>query len=268
MTVLKGLNGRVTWVSVITWSVCTLLLTHFSRKVTIEYMEENLVTVVSQTPPPSKPETVRVRVCNEVYLDSEKIKNFSKTASNNDSFSILHEIIIQKSDYSNTSRIYRHPFRNYFKISSEMYEHFSLEAEQFILACDVSNSNQSCIPGFKFYLDQEVSCYETQVDIQGYGIYQYLRLVFFFDPKKTLGSFTRKLGAYVMFSHTTDHVNPGRGIFVAPKDAVVVSATGVHKNQGQSFGKSRCTQRNGLETYNFTGMVDQNMFLSLQTFFS
>ena len=115
-------------------------------------------------------------------------------------------------------RVYYHPIRSYLLMSSEVYEEFRLERDEFMLACFVRGSEENCKQRFKFVLDSGAPCYEAHITIPGYGIHNYLRIFLYFDPSLSIGTISQRNGASVVFSHIEDYVPLIRRFFIAPSE--------------------------------------------------
>ena len=192
------------------WLIFSLILAHFAGEVIIEYLQDNPLTVASKVEPPKTTQTIQVKICNEVYIDPQKVLAYNGTMQP-DSYQFLKDVIMGNLSYLNSSRFYSHPFRNYFMMTADVYETFKLDLGEFLVACFVHGFKRNCIPDFEFHLDPEASCYKANIEIPGSSINDYLRMVMYFDPQKTMGAFTAKLGAYLTVTHVDDYVPPIRG---------------------------------------------------------
>ena len=237
----------------ISWISCSVLMGFFARDVYQEYMELNPISIVSLQDPPKKAELITLKICNEGYLDKLKIVNYNGSEVTYESYGFLHQAILTNSALKGSFRRYRHPLREYFLMPFKIYDVFKYDLENFMMACLYEGSNKSCLFDFKFQPESQAPCYAANLDVSGYGIFQYLEIFLYFDPKMTIGKHTPKLGSYVTFSHVENFVSPINGFFLAPNEAAVVSATGVYTHQRESFPKAKCTLRNGLEKHDFTG---------------
>ena len=123
----------------------------------------------------------------------------------------------------------------------KIYDVFKYDLQNLMMACLYEGSNKSCLFDFKFQPESQAPCYAANLDVSGYGIFQYLETFLYLDPNMTIGKHTPKLGSYVTFSHVENFVSPINGFFLAPNDAAVVSATGVYTHQRESFPKAKCT---------------------------
>ena len=117
-----------------------------------------------------------------------------------------------------SGRVYYHPIRSYLIMSSEMYEEFRLDRDEFMLACFVISSEENCNQLFKFVLDSEAPCYEAHITIPGYGIHNYLRIFLYFDPNLSIGRISQRIGVSVALSHIEDYVPLIRRFFIAPSE--------------------------------------------------
>ena len=103
-------------------------------------------------------------------------------------------------------------------MSSEMYEEFKLDKDEFMLACFVISSEENCNQRFKFVLDSGALCYEAHITIPGYGIHNYLRIFLYFDPRLSIGGISQRIGASVVFSHIEEYVPLIQRFFIAPSE--------------------------------------------------
>ena len=55
------------------WILCSGVLFLFSRQIILEYLRKSPVTVIFFVDPPTTPEPVRIKICNSVFLDAQKI---------------------------------------------------------------------------------------------------------------------------------------------------------------------------------------------------
>ena len=232
----------------------------FSYNVCVEYLQDNPITITTLLNQPEKPESFYVRICNNVYLDPAKILKYNGTSFSYASYEFLYEAVSGNTGFDDSAWVYKHPMRDYFLIPTRVFDEFRLNIEDFMLNCQIVNSKESCIHKFKWYLDPYMPCYLAKLDVKGFGLYQYLRIDLNFDPEVTLGKYTTKLGAFVVFYHPDEYKSLIDGFYLGPNEAAVVTATGPHEKQEKSIGKSKCVHRNGLEWHHFTGEPFQTSY--------
>ena len=75
--------------SLVIWVACFTLFTWFSIHVIQEYTKESPITITTFVEPPLKPEPIIVKICNNVFLDPEKVIYYNKTVFDNDSYNFL-----------------------------------------------------------------------------------------------------------------------------------------------------------------------------------
>ena len=186
-------------------------MAYFVSKVYQEFRENNPVTIVSYHDPPGKSETIKIKICNQIFLDPHKILNYNGTDVDSDSHNFLYQTLTGGPIPENSFRSYYHPFRDFYVMSEKVFETFKFDIDKFMLACGVNLFEKSCISDFKFYLEPHASCYEAHISNLGFGVYQYLEILLYFDPDLALYNFTEKLGAYVVISHVDEYNFPSEG---------------------------------------------------------
>ena len=245
-------GSRSVWVMV-TWCLCLTALSLFTLSVFSEFIEHNPITIITFVNKPEHPGPVVVKVCPTVFLDPEKIRNYSGSEIDFKTYEFLYRAV-SGVPFDDTYFVAISPMKDSFLVSSRIMEEFKLDKNQFIVNCFLVGHYDDCLPAFEWHLDPEQPCYRAEIDIRGYGRYNTVFISFIFDPTKTLGRYTSKLGAYVTFSHPHDYVAPSDGVFIGAKQSAVVSGSVFHKKQGESFEKAACVKKQSLDFFNFTGV--------------
>ena len=75
--------------SMVIWVACFTVFTCFSMHVIQEYTKKSPITITTFVEPPLRPEPIIVKICNNVFMDPEKVIYYNKTVFDNDSYNFL-----------------------------------------------------------------------------------------------------------------------------------------------------------------------------------
>ena len=243
------------------WAICTVVLAYFSNQMLKEYSRNLPVTVTTFVDPPEIPDPVRVKICNSVFLDPEKILHYDGADISSDQFNFLYQAAIKNYSFNDRLFVLNSEIRQQLLLSSRTLNKFKLDKEKFMLFCYSRYYFQGCFSNFTWHLETTGGCYQADLQLYAYGLYDLFSIRFYFDPELALERYTRgRIGAYVSITHPQDSVSSSDTFFLSPNDAVLVSAKTVHKVQIVSFQDSKCVHRYGLETFNFTGEPFQTLY--------
>ena len=235
------------------WSLCIVITAFFIYSTYIEYQDSDPITTITFIDHPVKPDPVMVKICNSVFLDTQKVLNYNGTGFSYDSYEFLYEAASGNHMFDDSNWVLSTTINDMFFLSNQILDEFRLDVDMFLGTCYVVGSYRNCLPDFKWHLDIETSCYQAQIDLGGYGRNRALKLGFLFNPDIQLGKYIAQQGVYIAFFHPDDYVPYSSGFFVEPKDFIVVSAITEHRIQKTSFAKAKCRNIEGPLSYNFTG---------------
>ena len=242
---------KLVWWSI--WTACTIVMLIFIYRSYEEYVASNPVTLVTFVQQPERPDPVIVKICNHVFFDEEKIRNYNGTEIDEDLIQFLKQTVSMESTF-NSSWVDSTALSDTFLMPPEVFEFFKLDLSKFLLSCYIPGQRFECSREFKFFPDSDTPCYKAEIQLTGHGINQALTLGFFFDPEIKFGKFSKSSsGAFVVFHHPNDVLQPQEGVQVSSEDYIIVKTEVEQKFQKESMEKAKCAASEGLVEYNFTG---------------
>ena len=246
----------------VTWITCTTILLYFSNQMLEEYMQNTPVTVTTFVDPPRIPDPVRVKICNTVFLDPQKILNYNGIPTvSSEQYNFLLQAVLKNYSYDDSDFVSDYELYQQLILSNRTFNYFKLDKEEFILYCYLPYLEEGCFSNFKWHLEPSGGCFQGDIQLKGYGKDDRFEILFYFDPDISLERYTRgRIGAYISITHPQDSVSSSNKFFLHPNDLAVVSAKTVHKIQTYSFEESKCVHRYGLETWNFTGEPFESLY--------
>ena len=181
------------------WTLCLGILFIFIHSLFLNYVENNPVTILTFVEQPKQPAPVIVKICNSVFLDPQKILSYNASEINFATYEFLYHAILGN-QWDDSKVVIPTTLEDFFLLSSRMLETFKLDQEVFMLNCFTVGDYADCLNHFQWFFDAgSSSCYKAEIDMEGYGTYNVLTFGLYFDPSKTLGKYTSRLGAYVFF---------------------------------------------------------------------
>ena len=237
----------------ILWCFCIVLSFVFISSTFLEYQQSGPITTTTFADYPEKPDPVIVKICNSVFLDTQKVLEYNGTEFAYNTYEFLYEAASGNFMFDDSKSVMSTSVNDMFFLSNRIIEEFKLDIDMFVGSCYVVGTYRDCIQDFKWHLDIETSCYQAQIDLGGYGRNRALKLGFFFNPEIQLGKYISQMGAYVTIFHPDHYIPYSSGFFIETKDFIIVSATTEHKVQKQSFEKAKCRMVEGPLSYNYTG---------------
>ena len=242
-------------------SACLILFMLSSLQVFLEFWEKNPKTVTTFSHHSWDSASVKVKICNSVLLDRNKILSYNGADLKFEAYQFLYEASLGNYGFNDTGWVVTENMRNFFSVSSRVTQTFRMDVDQFLLACSLGAYDYSnCSTLLQFYDEPFAPCYQAVVNLKGFGYHHTLGFYMYFDPKMTLGKYTQSIGAHVVVSHPEQEIPYINGYFVGPKDRLTLSGSVIYKTQAQPFRKSECINKGGLETYNFTGKPFQTSY--------
>ena len=200
----------------LTRSVCFILLSVLSFQLLIQYQEKNPTTITTYTDAPEEAGVLKVKICNSVFLDPDKIKAYDESKFSLEAYQFLKEVVNGNSIFNDSGWVQPDPLKPFFMISSRVKKTFLMDLDQFMLACFVGQSYKHCSKLF-FYFDETFSpCFEGFIKLKGYGIHYAATIFLYFNPNKTLGRYTKFMGANVVVAHPEQQKPHADGFFIAP----------------------------------------------------
>ena len=126
------------------------------------------MTIITYVEPAESPEPVVIKICNNVFLDSDKILQNGSTFEKE-----AHEFLLQAAagndSFDDTSWVIPTPSRDYFMLSSRIVETFKVDLNRFLIDCIVTKNYRKCDSDFQWNMGSNGPCYEANIDIGGYG---------------------------------------------------------------------------------------------------
>ena len=207
-----------------------------------------------------QPIEIKIKICNKVFLDPDKIINYNGTEFGKDTYWFLVEAIAGNYTFDDSTWVTKNHMNNRFFLSQRIVKEFLMDVDQFMISCVVDYSFKNCSEIFHFYDEPRSPCFEGTVSLMGQGHYHNVNIYFYFNPHKTLGKYSRTIGANVVVDHPETYTPSVAASYIGPGEALIVPVTIVHKKQETSFSKSKCVSKQGLEMQNFTGEPFQTLY--------
>ena len=239
------------------WGGCLFALAFFIISIYVDYKNDDPITKTSYINARDLDSPIKVKICNSVFVDLQKVLTYNGSDFNRDSYEFLFHTETDSYQFSDSNWVIRSFADKRYMLSSRFLTEFKLELNQFLILCAETPGMSTCSKLFYFTLDPSLPCYEAIVPTKELGKDNAFILWFYFDPNITVGRYTTSLGAYVTVTHAEEYKSIMDGIFVGPQDEFVISTTVQHFKQSQSFEKSRCYAFEGPQTYSFTGVPFQ-----------
>ena len=247
----RWLAGKVAWGVV--WTVCCSFMTGFIITNFNEFIEYNPITIMTFVDQPEKPDPIVIKLCNNVFLDEVKIREYNGSAFDSEAIQFLKEMVSMNGSANHQNWIYPSPFFDYFMFSPEIFDAFKLDISRFMITCFISGTFHDCTQSFKFHLDAETSCFMAELDVKGYGINRAVLLGFYFDSNVKFGKHSAGTSVFVRIYHPDDYLSPLEGFSIEANEFAIVTETVEQKIQKNSFEKAKCINHEGLQWYSFTG---------------
>ena len=252
------------WLHKFVWmlsrSFCLILLVFLSSQLFLQYVENNPTTIATYTDHHKNSTTVKLKICHTVYLDPDKILGYNGSEIDIEAYEFLYEAVKGNSHFNDSGWVLTDHLKPFFSISSRVRKTFLTQLNQFMIACFHKERYLDCSNFFIYYDESYNPCFEGWVTLDGLGLHYAATIFLYFDPAKTLGKYTKSIGANVVLAHPEQHKPHIYGSFIAPGDLLTLSGSFVFKKQAKSFKKSKCVQRQGMETHNFTGEVFETSY--------
>ena len=232
---------------------CFVCLVALCWQLFIQYRAKNPTTVTIYTDHQLEPSLVKVKICNNVFLDPDKILNYTGHDLSMEAYEFLYEAVKGNTEFDDSNWVLTDHLKPFFAISSRVKTTFLMDLDQFVIACFVREVYKDCSKMFFYFDESHIPCFEAWMNLQGYGMHYAATIYLYFDPNKTFGRYTKSIGSFVVISHPEQHITHLEGSFLAPGDLLTLRGSLVFKTQSESFSKSKCMHRKGTETYDFTG---------------
>ena len=244
------------------WILFSAILLYFSLNIVEAYFEKYPITVITYVEPNEQPAPLVISVCNNIFLDPQKILDFNESESSTfkkEAFEFLHQAAIGNDSFDDTSWVVPNPSRDYFMLSARVADFFKLDSEKFMINCILMKNYTDCRSFFRWDTEEYGYCYQATIDLGGYGEYRSLLIGLYFDPNITLGRYTLNMGARISVSHPNDNTGTGETFFLEPQENADVLVSVEHKSQSHSLDKATCTEED-LQWYTFTGKPFQSAY--------
>ena len=215
------------------WTISFCAFAYFMYNCSLEYLENNLVSITSHRMFLDGEALVAVSVCNNMALDPELLDAYKKSSPDNLTF------------------IYD-PVKSFYAMDSERLKSMKLNLDKFLVGCEVYPHLKSCFNYFKLQLETTALCYKAFFNMKGIGSINQIIMDFYFDPSLHKESVSNP-GVFVSIYHPEGYMPPVEGFFLGPKQIASVSIEIVHKTQKKSFPKATCVHRYFKDIYTFTG---------------
>ena len=187
---------------VLVWIFCTSLLFYLFVGVFHDYNQRNPITVITFVDTSFISTPVIIKICNENYLDKNKILN--DCCHNYESYQFLREAMLGNENFNDTNRLLQWINGPLFFLSSGLLQHLALDLDEFLLACFSSTSD--CSNYFHLYQEPFTPCYEATIDMKHFDRNNGISLYFYFDPNVTMGKYNEDIGAYVRVGHEGQYI--------------------------------------------------------------
>ena len=247
----------LTWLYNLFWiltrATCLFFLTKFSLELLLQYTENNPTTTTTYTDYHNSTSVVKLKICNTVYMDSDEISAYNGSEFDLEAYEFLYEAVRGNLSFDDRGWVLTDHLKPFYALSSRVRKRFVMQLDQFMVGCHVHEEYKNCSDFFVYYDESRNPCFEGLIQKKGYGTHYSTTIFIYFNPKKTLGRYTKLVGANVIMAHPEQLVSHAQGSFIGPGEFLTLSGSFVFKKQKQSFAKSKCVHRGGLETYNFTG---------------
>ena len=239
------------------WSVCFSLLVYFFSGILDDYVAQNPISIVTYVDQKHITSPLNVKVCNEVYLDKEKILNYNGSELGFSSYQFLYEAMSGNDNFNDSFWIFMDKSSTRFFTSTRVLDAFALDLESFLLACIVFN--EDCSQSFKVFREFYNLCYDVTLEVPYYDKSNGIYLMFYFDPNITMAKYTTTLGAFVSVAHEGQYIAPSEGFHLSPNELAIVTASVTHRFQEKPLSKKDCVNSD-IETHNFTGKPFQTLY--------
>ena len=236
---------------------CLLVFTFLFVNIFCQYRREDSTTITEFVDISEVSKDIKVKICNNVFLDPQKILNYNGTDLKPESFNFLLQSLTETHS-SNENSDWRHFSAltvDKFVLSSRIMETFRLDLDKFMISCYVGHSEYSCLHLFRPVIDNFMVCYEAVIDAVSVGLHYSIGIALYFNPDIKFGKYTSTWGSIVSVSHPEEFVEPEEnGLYVLSNELAIISASVTHRIQTQSFKRSPCVDKYGSVEYNFTGI--------------
>ena len=239
---------------------CFLSLAIFITAISIDYKNNDPITVTNYINARGIDNPIKVKICNNVFVDLEKVLNYNGSEFDPKSYEFLFHANTVNDSFQEESWVFRSYVDQRYLLSSRFLEAFKLDLDQFMMSCFLIPKIEDCFHKFKFTFDGSMPCYEATFSTKNFGKDNAIGFMLYFDPEINVGKYTSSLGAYVAVSHGEDYKSVLDGIFVGPLDDYIISTSTNVIKQTQSFEKSKCRFSDGPDTYTFTGVPFQTEY--------
>ena len=244
---------KIIWALI--WCTCFIILAFFLYDVMQQYVENNPISITTLEDSPKTPDPIIVTICNSQFWDPETILRYNGSEFPFDSYQFLYEAASGNVLFNDSAWVVTTALHDFFLVSSRILKKFTVDFDDFVLACLEVNENRDCKPAFSWYQDKQVSCYRGKIELANYGMHHgNLAFGFYFDPRLSWEKYSSAPGVSVTIAHEEQYLPPWDGVFVRPGDFVIVSASTTRVSQKMSFNKVKCLKDNDVpHTFNFTG---------------
>ena len=250
-TVLIVVLHKLSWF--FAWILCTGWMLKFGGDIGKQYETGDPVTVTTFVDREdfSRPS---IKICNNVFLDPKKVLEYKDDVIPEESYKFIREAI-NRNDFNDSGFVFDTPVLNLLLMSSRTANAFRLDMGQFMIACGDGPRYSNCSEEFQWVLEDFRGCYKTRFKtMEQVGAFNSFSVLLYLDPEVNLGKYTAALGAEIIIGHhSEDKFSKSDGISLAPNEYLTISAHNVITEQERSLEKSSCTNKNGLQAYNFTG---------------
>ena len=242
---------RFYWV--VTRVPCFIFLAVLSLDLLIEYQEKNPATITTYIEYPTNSSIVKVKICNTVFLDPQKILTYNQKEFDLEAYEFLYQAAKGNTAFNDSGWVKTDHMKPVFMISSRVRRQFLREIDQFMVGCHVRETYQSCPALFSYFDESYNPCFEGLINLGGIGLHYAATFFLYYDRKTTMGRYTRANGANVVLAHPEQHTPYVHGSFIGAGDLLTLSGSFILKKQEKAFKNSRCVNKSGLESQNFTG---------------
>ena len=141
------------------WKFCVSVLSYFSFWVLVEYLRKNPITIITFVEPPSTPEPITVKICNNVFLDPVKVLNYNKSSIDVETLEFLKQTVNGNISYDDGGFVIATPVQNYFLLSETVLHQLKMDIESFMLSCIAMHAKTTdCAPQFQWVLEPGQAC--------------------------------------------------------------------------------------------------------------
>ena len=247
---------RLRWLQILSWFLCLLFFLIFCYDVLQQYLRDDPITITEFIDISDVSKEIKIKICNDVFLDPRKILNYNGSQIDFGSYEFLVQALRGNDSFQDFDW---HAFQTLAAdkliLSSRIMQEFKLDLQEFAISCNIGHMESNCFHLFKPVIDDFRLCYEAVIDALSVGQANFAIGIFFYlDPEVNLRSYTSSFGLILVVSHPEEYtLAEENGIFLLPNELVTITTSPTHRIQTQSFHNAPCVDKKGYERYNFTG---------------